>query len=75
MSWRNVATIDTATGALGGSNYVFKLRNANSGLVATAALISVGCRSTEAAGAMKSGVSSAGKLSTSRGRRSMAAQT
>jgi len=34
MSWRNVATIDTATGALGGSNYVFKLRNANSGLVA-----------------------------------------
>jgi hypothetical protein len=34
MSWRNTATIDTATGALGGSNYVFKLRNANSGLVA-----------------------------------------
>jgi type II secretory pathway component GspD/PulD (secretin) len=33
MSWRNVATIDAATGALGGSNYVFKLRNANSGLV------------------------------------------
>src|SRR4029079_13451980 len=33
MSLRNVATIDTATGALGGSNYVFKLRNANSGLV------------------------------------------
>jgi ricin-type beta-trefoil lectin protein/glycosyl hydrolase family 43 len=34
MSWRNVSTIDTATGALGGSNYVFKLKNANSGLVA-----------------------------------------
>jgi Ricin-type beta-trefoil lectin domain-like/Glycosyl hydrolases family 43 len=34
MSWRNVSTIDTATGALGGSNYVFKLRNVNSGLVA-----------------------------------------
>ncbi|HJZ81589.1 MAG TPA: RICIN domain-containing protein, partial [Pyrinomonadaceae bacterium] len=34
MSWRNVVTIDTATGALGGSNYVFRLKNANSGLVA-----------------------------------------
>jgi Ricin-type beta-trefoil lectin domain-like/Glycosyl hydrolases family 43 len=34
MSWRNVATIDTATGALGGNNYVFRLRNANSRLVA-----------------------------------------
>jgi hypothetical protein len=34
MTSRNVTTIDAATGALGGSNYLFKLRNANSGLVA-----------------------------------------
>ncbi|HKQ77235.1 MAG TPA: RICIN domain-containing protein [Blastocatellia bacterium] len=34
MSWRTVTTIDTATGALGGSNFMFKLRNVNSGLVA-----------------------------------------
>src|SRR5215510_4627090 len=34
MSWRNTTTIDTATGTLGGANYVFKLRNANSGKVA-----------------------------------------
>jgi len=34
MSWRNVATIDAATGALGAAAYMFKLRNVNSGLVA-----------------------------------------
>jgi hypothetical protein len=34
MSWRNTTSIDTATGALGGSNFVFKLRNVNSGRVA-----------------------------------------
>ncbi len=34
MSWRTVSTIDTVTGALGGSNYAFKLKNVNSGLVA-----------------------------------------
>ena len=34
MSWRNTTTIDAATGALGGSTFVFKLRNVNSGLVA-----------------------------------------
>src|SRR5262249_40059128 len=37
MSWRNVATIDTATGALGGSTFVFKMRNANNRLGAEAA--------------------------------------
>ena len=34
MSWRNTTSIDTAAGALGGSNFVFKLRNVNSGRVA-----------------------------------------
>ena len=34
MSWLNTVTIDAATGALGGTNYVFKLRNVNSNLVA-----------------------------------------
>jgi hypothetical protein len=34
MSWRNVSTIDTATGVLGGGVYVFKFQNENSGKIA-----------------------------------------
>lgn len=34
MSWKNMTSIDTATGTLGGGDYVFKLKNVNSGLVA-----------------------------------------